>query len=62
MMTVNVKQVNCLRCCVHLRLDFLMQQTIKMMTMITNMTPPTDAPTIRPIFESESEKNNSKNK
>jgi len=32
-----------------------MQKTMKTMTMIRNMTPPTDAPTIRPIFESESE-------
>ena len=61
-MTVNVERVNCLRCWVHLRLDFLMQDTIITMTMIRNMTPPTNAPTIRPIFESECEKNNSENK
>ena len=32
------------------------------MSMRRNITPPTDAPTIRPIFESESEKNNSENR
>ena len=42
----------------YLRLDFLISQTIRMMTTIREMIPPTDAPTMTPVLEPESEKEN----